>query len=55
MSEELTDRQPPDLADLRLDALSRQAGRTIRDIERRLVGEAKSRVRPWASSFQSSI
>lgn len=55
MSKESTGRRLPDLADIRLDALSSQAGRAIRDIERRLVDEAKSPVRPQASNFQSSI
>jgi len=55
MSEESTNRPPLELADIRLDALSSQAGRAIRDIERRLVDEAKVPVRPQASNFQSSI
>lgn len=55
MSKESTNRPATDLADIRLDALSGQAGRTIRDIERRLVGEAKTPVRPQASNFNSSI
>jgi len=55
MSEEATNRLALDLVDIRLDALSDQAGRAIRDIERRLVEEAKTPVRPQASNFSSSI
>ena len=55
MSEDSTNRSPLDLAEIRLDALSRQAGRAIRDIERRLVDTATEPGRPQASNFQSSI